>query len=122
MTYFGVKLRYLRKQDNITQQQLADALGTAKSTISMYENGLHEPDFETLEKIADYFNVPSGTFFADGHLPAPVRTPPVTSTRLGEITVAFSQLNSEGQEKVIDYAHDLINTGSYSPSAEIKHA
>ena len=71
MTYFGARLRYLRKQDGLSQQQLADALGTAKSSISMYENGHREPSFEVLEQLADYFNVPMGTFFSDGHVPEP---------------------------------------------------
>lgn len=63
MTYFGSRLRYLRKQDELTQQQLANKLGIKKSTISMYENGKREPDFETLEAIADFFNVDICTFF-----------------------------------------------------------
>ena len=54
---FKDELRYLRKQENMTQAELALALGIAKSTISMYECGNREPDFETLELIADYFNV-----------------------------------------------------------------
>lgn len=54
---FNDELRRLRKQDGLTQSALASALGIAKSTISMYECGNREPDFETLEKIADYFNV-----------------------------------------------------------------
>ena len=54
---FKDELRYLRKQENMTQADLALALGIAKSTISMYECGNREPDFETLELIADYFNV-----------------------------------------------------------------
>ena len=66
MTYIGSRLRYLRKQDRITQQQLADSIGVAKSTISMYENGQREPDFETLESLADYFNVDMSTFFPGG--------------------------------------------------------
>lgn len=69
MTYIGTKLRYLRKQDNVTQQQLADAIGVAKSTISMYENGQREPDFETLEALADYFNVEMRTFFPGNNVP-----------------------------------------------------
>lgn len=66
MTYIGSRLRYLRKQDCVTQQQLADKIGVAKSTISMYENGQREPDFETLEAIADFFNVKMSTFFPGG--------------------------------------------------------
>ena len=50
-------LRELRTQYNLTQDALATKLGTSKSTISMYENGKREPDFETLEAIADFFNV-----------------------------------------------------------------
>lgn len=54
---FPGRLRELRKARNMTQPQLAQLLGIAKSTISMYENGRREPDLETLEAIADIFNV-----------------------------------------------------------------
>ncbi len=47
----------LRSQLDMTQRQLADALGLSESTVGMYERGHREPDFETLEAIADYFNV-----------------------------------------------------------------
>lgn len=57
MSLFGSRLRQLRKEDNLTQKELADKLGLAFSTISMYERGIREPDFETTEAIADYFNV-----------------------------------------------------------------
>lgn len=50
-------LRKLRKERNVTQKQLARALGVSESTISLYESGKHEPDHATLIKIADYFNV-----------------------------------------------------------------
>ena len=66
MTYFGSRLKYLRKQEDITQEQLAKSLGVAKSTISMYENGRREPDFEAIEAISDFFNVNMRTFFPDG--------------------------------------------------------
>lgn len=57
MATFGKILRELRKSHNLTQTQLSEALGLAFSTISMYERGEREPDFETMEAIADYFNV-----------------------------------------------------------------
>lgn len=69
MSYFGTRLKYLRTQDKLTQQELASALKISKSTISMYENGNREPDFETLEAIADFFNVPMDTFFPNGVRP-----------------------------------------------------
>lgn len=57
MPSFGSNLRYLRKTKQMTQIELADALGLAYSTISMYERGEREPSFEVMETIADYFNV-----------------------------------------------------------------
>ena len=49
--------RNLRIRSGYTQDGLAEALGLSRSAVSMYENGNREPDFETLEKIADFFNV-----------------------------------------------------------------
>ena len=57
MSLFGDRLKALRTEERLTQKQLADSLGLAFSTISMYERGTREPDFETMEAIADYFNV-----------------------------------------------------------------
>lgn len=56
-TDFSNTLKQLRKNKGITQADLAQELGLSKSTISMYEIGAREPDFETLEAFADYFNV-----------------------------------------------------------------
>ena len=58
---FSQELKRLRKVSKLTQQQLADKLDLSKSTISMYENGNREPDFETEELIADFFNVDINT-------------------------------------------------------------
>ena len=49
--------RKLRTSIGYTQAELADALGISRSRIGMYETGAREPDFETLEIIADFFNV-----------------------------------------------------------------
>lgn len=54
---FSERLRELRQNKGLSQSQLADALNISKSAISMYELGKREPDLETLEGIADFFNV-----------------------------------------------------------------
>ena len=54
---FGSVLKQLRQEYHLTQKQLAEVLGLSESTIGMYERGQREPDFETAEAIADYFNV-----------------------------------------------------------------
>lgn len=57
MTYFSKEFRRLREQSGLTQAEMASALKLSRSAIGMYEQGKREPDFETLEKIADYFNI-----------------------------------------------------------------
>lgn len=53
----GCKLQELRIQRNIGQKEFAAYLHVSVSTISNYENNIHEPDLPTLVKIADYYNV-----------------------------------------------------------------
>lgn len=57
MGEFKEVLKQLRKAKNLTQKELADEIGTTRSRISMYELGEREPDFESLEMLADFFNV-----------------------------------------------------------------
>lgn len=57
MNIFGSNLKKFRLNRSMTQGDLAEALNISRSSVSMYENGEREPDFETLELIADYFNV-----------------------------------------------------------------
>lgn len=57
MSKFSIRLRELRDNAGWTQQLLADKIGISKSSINMYERGEREPSIETLEFIADCFNV-----------------------------------------------------------------
>ena len=52
-TTFGRRLKQLRKEKRMTQQQLGDRLRLARNTIAMYETGIREPSFRTVQHIAD---------------------------------------------------------------------
>lgn len=54
---FKDRLKELRLQRGYSQVELGKRLGLSNSTISMYERGERNPDFETLDLIADFFNV-----------------------------------------------------------------
>lgn len=113
-SYLGLRLRYLRKQDDATQQQVADALGVQKSTVSMWENGKRFPDFERLEALADYFNVPIRTFFpSDEWNERDVLPCEGLSDQERLLLGSYRNLNPEGQEKVRDYAQDLADNDRY---------
>ena len=54
---FAKRLRELRKERQLTQEELAERLSLTKQAVSQWERAVREPGFETLEKIADFFNV-----------------------------------------------------------------
>lgn len=57
MVIFGDRLKSLRNRKGLSQSEFAKQIGVSKSSVNMYERGDREPNFETLEAIADYFNV-----------------------------------------------------------------
>ena len=50
-------LKQLRKRENMTQSDLAEALKISRSTIAMYETNIRNPDHETMKRLAELFNV-----------------------------------------------------------------
>lgn len=54
---FFENLKKARLRKGLSQVQLAEQLGVAKSTYSMYESGNREPNVQTVKKIADILNV-----------------------------------------------------------------
>lgn len=61
MGTFGQRLRELRNSRGISQNELSKHIGVSKSSVNMYERDEREPGFETLEAIADFFNVDMNT-------------------------------------------------------------
>jgi HTH-type transcriptional regulator, competence development regulator len=53
----GETIAKLRKEKGLSQYELADRLGFSRGKLSNYEQGSRQPDYDTLKKIADYFEV-----------------------------------------------------------------
>ena len=53
----GKKIKVLRKEKKLTQQELADYLGIKRATISNYEIDRRTPHMSELQKIAEFFGV-----------------------------------------------------------------
>lgn len=54
---FKDRLVQLRKAKNMLQSDMAKKIGVARATYGAYEQGTRQPDFETLQRIANYFEV-----------------------------------------------------------------
>jgi transcriptional regulator with XRE-family HTH domain len=58
MEEFSVRLKGLREERDVRQQDLADQLGITVRAYRYYEQGKRYPDFQGLLALADYFQVP----------------------------------------------------------------
>lgn len=54
---FVKNLKELRKEHNLTQEDLGNILGVTRIMVSYYEMGRSVPSFQVLEKIIKYFKI-----------------------------------------------------------------
>ena len=93
---FKDMLKSLREERGLSQDELARLTQLSKSTISMYENGNREPKFETLEVIADFFNVDMNTLLDK-------KQPIMALTQQEETHIKkYRQLDADGKEEIDD--------------------
>ena len=50
------RLKLLRDEKRISQQKLAEQIGSNQQNIHRYEHGFYEPDINTLKLLANFFN------------------------------------------------------------------
>lgn len=57
MIFFGARLKKLRLDNRLRQDQFARLVGVERSTVSLWENDLRQPAYQTLVRIAEVFGV-----------------------------------------------------------------
>ena len=57
MDFKNNKIAELRKEQHLSQRQLAAAIGTSQANLSRWEQGLNEPSIMECWRLADYFEV-----------------------------------------------------------------
>ena len=109
----GDILKYLRKQHNLTQQEVAQALSIARSTYTSYENNTRSPDYDSLLKLADFFSVT--TDFILGRTNLYQKTSPAKTPQDKELTETINhllfvrELNEKDYEYIVKQVEDFAN-------------
>ena len=78
---FKDRIRELRNERNLTQQQLADELYLSRGTISKWETGLRYPGFEELVMLSEYFHVSIDSLLSKEDEINRIRKEPVAASR-----------------------------------------
>lgn len=89
------KLRTSWPGGKLSQEGLAEKLGTAANTVSRWETGTYKPTAEDLDKLARFFKVSITVFFPDLEH---------DDKRISALTSATGGLDKEDFEEVIKYA------------------
>lgn len=97
---FGDKLAQLRREQNYTQEQLADILGVTRQSVSKWESGLSYPETEKLIKICELFDCSLDYFLKNGeHTKENVPQENVKDS--AEITFSFPKLKERKSNKTL---------------------
>lgn len=98
---FGSRLRELLHERNISQKDFAKEMGIAPSTAGNYVNGLREPDYESLKRIARFFHV--STDFLLG-----IEYEEVEDAELNELVLVFRSLDKKHRRFFLEQGKLLL--------------
>ena len=106
-------IKTMRKSRDLTQADLAKSIGQTPSSITMYETGKRVPDLETMEALADVFNVPMTAFFAGSESSRDVYNanlyPQQTTKEYRIISSGVSKMPEEDQKRLLDIIRLTFN-------------
>ena len=61
---FGHRLRWIRRDRDLTQEEFAELIGISVDFFSLIERGINAPSFETIDQISERLNVPVTDLFS----------------------------------------------------------
>ena len=106
MVTIGENIRKLREARDMKQPELAALLSKHAVAISHWENGKHNPDLISINKMLEIFNVDANTLFGWEAVEK-------QAYRENGLLMLFRDLSEEGQDRAIEYIETLIMSGRY---------
>lgn len=110
MAEFYQRMREAMEAAGLSQSELCERTKIPKSAMSQYLSGAFKPKQERTYLIARALGV-SESWLMGCDTPRERNEPPPDNEQ--QLLDLFRQLNGEGQQRVIDYAVDLVNGGRY---------
>lgn len=103
-------LKALRAEKGISQQKLAEKIGTTQQNIHRYENGFYEPDIQTLKILADFFETSIDYLVGFTTIRHKIETihPFDLNTDEAILIEKYRQLNSNARSSVISMIDTIL--------------
>ncbi|MBS4535605.1 helix-turn-helix transcriptional regulator [Clostridium sp. D2Q-14] len=124
MSNISKRIKQLRLEKNITQEQFGKIFGIVKSTVSLYESGKSTPDDDMKKKIAEYFDVSLDFLMGNSNIRNPYKdkkdpfpeefTSPEEAVKFlleQNVIMGFGgfDVNTMSDEEVLEFANELLN-------------
>lgn len=97
------KLKNLRKEFGMTQDELAELLGMSRTSFSKYENGAANPPLNVMRKLAAIFNVPIEYLIHDEQKNLVLNSNPDAYDNDSDSSKYFTQLTDEERKLVLRF-------------------
>ena len=111
----GSRIKALREARGLTLEQVGAFVGVNKATVQRYEIGNIDIKRNVAIKLAECLGTTPAYImgWTDDPLAGVSPAAPALPPQLQALADALDQLNEEGQEKLLDYAADLVASGRY---------
>ncbi len=122
---FGSRLKELREQKHLKQQDLAEVLGVKNTAVSNYELGISSPKEEVMFKILEFFNVTPNYMFQDE---VKVKLDNLFSQQENRMILKYRALDNYGQDMVttvLEKEYERCTAEpeeEYEPAIQIRHS
>lgn len=104
----GTRIKLLREELGLKQEDLAKKLSVSPSAIGMYERNLREPNNELILKIANFFNVSVDYLLGKSDIRNPEIEIDKDKINIGLSTKDYNPPTKEQQEKIEEFARFVL--------------
>ena len=115
----GMRLKELRKQRGVTQQEIANALNLTRGAYTNIENGSRETNFKVLSKLADYFNVTTDYLLGKSNVPNPFNNEQTSKEYSIKNFLAEHGVTGDDKTKMMEELLELMIKAEAKTTADI---
>ncbi|CAG5161202.1 transcriptional regulator [Streptococcus pneumoniae] len=105
---FIERLKKLRKKEKLTQKDIATFLNISQPAYQQFESGKKKMNLETMEKLADYFNVSTDYLLGKTDIPEPESDIDLDSAIDNSVAYDGTPITDNDREIIKDFLKDYF--------------